>query len=106
MQNHFLVKKSKQGLFNHMILLFIINFSFFHRKSVINSNVPFWYRNYRRNTNKLRATKKVDLMETVTDKQSEYTIALSHLRDREYAHLQKLIHSNSIEHILEPFSAI
>jgi hypothetical protein len=45
-------------------------------------------------------------METVDDNTSEHTLALTRLRDREYAHLHALIRSNSINHILEPFSSI
>jgi hypothetical protein len=44
-------------------------------------------------------------METNTTDISERTLAISRLRDRQYAHLHKLIRSNSIEHILEPLSA-
>jgi hypothetical protein len=45
-------------------------------------------------------------METVMDDTSERKMAIARLRDREYAHLNELIRSNSIEQILEPFSAI
>jgi hypothetical protein len=45
-------------------------------------------------------------METMVDNTSERTLAIARLRDREYAHLQELIRSNSIKHILEPLSSI
>lgn len=45
-------------------------------------------------------------MDTDTDDNiSEYQILVSRLRDHEYNHLQNLIRSNSMEHILEPFSS-
>ncbi|CAF1665891.1 unnamed protein product [Adineta ricciae] len=53
---------------------------------------------------KVRAPKKIDLMETTVVDTSERTMALSRLRQREYTHLQKLVHSKSIDHILEPLS--
>jgi cell division septum initiation protein DivIVA len=59
-----------------------------------------------RNTTKLRAPNKINLMETISDNTSEQQIALSRFRDLEYANLQKLIRSNSIKHILEPLSPI
>jgi hypothetical protein len=69
------------------------------------SHIPSWDTNNRRNTTKLRAPNKINLMETSSDNNtSEYRMALSRFRDREYAHLQSLIRSNSIEHILQPFS--
>lgn len=40
------------------------------------------------------------------DDDSEHRTTISRLRDREYAHMQELIRSTPIEHILEPFSAI
>jgi len=47
------------------------------------------------------------MMKTVEDEDiTERRMAISRLRDREYARLNQLIHSNPIEQILEPFSAI
>lgn len=46
-------------------------------------------------------------MDAPVDHSSEYTLALSRLRDRQYNHLQELIRRNSsMTDILQPFSPI
>ncbi|CAF1228590.1 unnamed protein product [Adineta steineri] len=56
---------------------------------------------------KFHVPTKIDLMETDIIETSEYRIALSRARDREYNHLNNLIHTTkSIEHILEPLSTM
>ena len=56
--------------------------------------------------NKTRGSNKINVAEPAVDNGSERTLALTRLRDREYAHLQELIRTNSIRHILEPLSTI
>jgi hypothetical protein len=69
---------------------------------------PAWLEQERKTNKKLRSSKKIDLMGTSDDDDdtSERRMAIARLRDREYARLQELIRSNSIQKILEPFSAI
>lgn len=61
--------------------------------------MPVWDCHDRKNQKRLPVSSK-------TDEVSERKMALSRLRDREYAHLHTLIRSNSVEHILKPFSSI
>ncbi|CAF3420303.1 unnamed protein product [Rotaria sp. Silwood1] len=67
---------------------------------------PSWMVQDRKNNKKIRPSSKIDMMQTATDDTLERTMAIARLRDREYAHLNELIGSNSIEQILEPFSKI
>jgi hypothetical protein len=80
---------------------FILN-----RKSVLNSHIPVYGDHDCKRTKQLHTSSKIDLMETNTTDISERTLAIARLRDRQYAHLHELIRSNSIEHILEPLSAV
>lgn len=68
---------------------------------------PAWLTEARKANKKSRVSSKLSLMTpTDEDDNDEHRATISRLRDREYAHLQELIRSNPIEHILEPFSAI
>lgn len=58
----------------------------------------------RKSLKKSRPSSKIDMMDGPIEDDTERQMALARLRDREYAHLNELIHSNSIEDILEPFS--
>jgi hypothetical protein len=101
----FLSEEVEAGFVHFFYSFIYFELIFFYRKSTINSHVPGWDSHIRRKTNKFRAPNKINLMETPPDDNTtEYKITLSRLRDREYANLQKLIHSNSIENILKPFS--
>ncbi|UJR22172.1 hypothetical protein I4U23_025236 [Adineta vaga] len=75
-------------------------------KSMHNPPVISTYDNHiHTSKQKVRAPNRIDLMDTtVVDTSEQRKLALSRHRDREYTQLQKQIHSNSIEHILEPLS--
>jgi hypothetical protein len=45
-------------------------------------------------------------METIADDTSSHSMAIARLREREYARLNQLIHSNIIEKVIEPLSNI
>ncbi|CAF1158148.1 unnamed protein product [Adineta steineri] len=59
-----------------------------------------------RKNSKKRLPTKIDMMDTTSDDSLSHTIAMARLRDREYARLNELVHSNLIEKILEPLSTI
>lgn len=63
-------------------------------------------RDSRKEMKKARPSSKIDLMAPIVDDSAERLMALARLRDREYAHLNELIRTNSIEDILEPLSAM
>ena len=93
------------GLFNDYFSRFFY-FEIFFRKYTPRPQLPAWAQPDRKNSKKGRPSSKIDFMETVIDDTSERTMAIARLRDREYAHLNELINSSSIEQIVEPLSAI
>lgn len=103
----FLSEENENG-FVEFIFFFhrIFCFNIF-RKYTSHSQAPIWLDQERKINKKIRSSNKIDMMKTDDDEETlERRIAIAHLRDREYAHLQDLIRSNPIEQILEPFSAI
>lgn len=46
------------------------------------------------------------MLESAPEDDTERLMAMARLRDREYAHLNELIRSHSIDDILEPFSPV
>lgn len=76
--------------------------SFFSSSRKMLSN--FQTEHERKLLKKSRPSSKIDMMDGPIEDDTERQMALARLRDREYAHLNELIHSNSIEDILEPFS--
>ncbi|CAF4146705.1 unnamed protein product, partial [Rotaria sp. Silwood2] len=76
------------------------------RKSDIDSHISDLINHDHRQSKEVDKLNKIDLMKTVSDDKSERKLALLRLRDREYNHLQTLIHSNRIDHILKPLSSI
>ncbi|CAM4809004.1 unnamed protein product [Rotaria magnacalcarata] len=77
------------------------------RKFKLNSHTTSWISHDQKTKNEeVHTLGRLDLSDPITNENQERKLALLNLRDREYAHLQALIHSNRIEHILTPFSSV
>ena len=103
----FLSEEHDPELVLHKIFCQYSSILFLFRKYIPQSEAPAWLEENRKSTPKIQSPKKINLMNTIDDDETEERrLALSRHRDREYSHLQDLIRSNPIEQILEPFSAI
>jgi len=72
----------------------------------ITTHLPTWDTHERRSASQPRRPTRLNLLDTNEDNTSEQTLIISRLREREYANLQALIQSNSIQRILEPLSSM
>ncbi|CAF3332523.1 unnamed protein product [Rotaria socialis] len=77
------------------------------RKSKLNPHTTNWIsHDQKTKKEEIHTLGRLDLSDPITNENQERKLALSNLRDHEYARLQALIHSNRIEHILTPFSSV
>ncbi|UJR26970.1 hypothetical protein I4U23_008277 [Adineta vaga] len=74
-------------------------------KPTIRPSLSFSNENDRKNTTKSLSL-KTNSKNTITNISEPHTTAMARLREREYTRLNKLIHSNLIEKIIEPLSTV
>ncbi|CAF1037926.1 unnamed protein product [Rotaria sp. Silwood1] len=96
---------SESDLIDDNVLLSVID-EIETRKSDIDSYISTSIIQDHRQSNEINKLNKIDLMKTISDNESERKLALLRLRNREYNHLQTLIHTNHIDHIIKPLSSM